>query len=169
MAEFVLDIRSGIGYVRFQSCPRRIWGWSLEPFIPSSPQAAACGIGTERQGVVTVARGVHHPPVRRSKHMAKPIPDGFHTITPHLVITGAAQAVEWYQKAFSAELLNSMPMPDGKLMHAELRIGNSMLMLADCFPEMGQKSPKELGTSTVVISLYVPDCDKVWNQALAAG
>lgn len=101
--------------------------------------------------------------------MANPIPDGYHTVTPHLVINGAAQAVEWYKKAFGAELLNSMPMPDGRLMHAELKIGDSMLMMADCFPEYGQKSPKELGTSTVVISLYVPDADKVWNQALAAG
>lgn len=94
---------------------------------------------------------------------------GFHSLTPHLVITGAAKAVEWYQKALGAELVNLSPMPDGRLMHATLRFGDSMLMLADCFSEMGQKSPRELGTSPVVINYYVPDCDTVWNQALAAG
>jgi uncharacterized glyoxalase superfamily protein PhnB len=60
-------------------------------------------------------------------------------------------------------------MPDGRLMHGEMKIGDSMIMMADCFPEHGQKSPKELDATTVIISLYVPDCDKVWNQAVAAG
>ena len=72
-------------------------------------------------------------------------------------------------EAFSAEEIMRKAMPDGRLMHAEMKIGDSKIMLADCFPEHGQKSPKELGASTVVISLYVPDCDKVWNQAVAAG
>ena len=101
--------------------------------------------------------------------MAKPVPDGFHTVTPHLVINGAAKALDWYKKAFGAEEIMRKPMPDGRLMHAEMKIGNSMLMMADCFPEHGQKSPKEPDATTVIISLYVTDCDKLWNQALAAG
>jgi uncharacterized glyoxalase superfamily protein PhnB len=101
--------------------------------------------------------------------MPKPVPDGFHTITPHLIITGAAKALDWYKKAFGAQEIMRHPMPDGRLMHAEIKIGDSIVMMADSFPEMGQKSPLELGTSTVVIGLQVPDCDKVWNQAVAAG
>ena len=101
--------------------------------------------------------------------MSKRVPDGFHTLTPHLVITGAAEAVDWYKKAFGATEIMRKPMPDGRLMHAEIKIGDSVIMLADCFPEHDQKSPKELGTSPVVLSLYVPDCDEVWNQAVAAG
>lgn len=101
--------------------------------------------------------------------MAKPQSNWQHSLTVHLVITGAAKAVEWYQKAFNAELLSTSPMPDGRLMHAELRLGDSLLMLADTFPDMGQKSPKELGGSGVVINYYTDDCDKIWNQAVAAG
>jgi uncharacterized glyoxalase superfamily protein PhnB len=101
--------------------------------------------------------------------MTKPVPDGFHTVTPHLIISGAGRAMDWYKKAFGATEIMRKPMPDGRLMHAEIKIGDSIIMMADCFPEYGQKSPKELGASTVVISLYVPDCDKVWNQALAVG
>jgi uncharacterized glyoxalase superfamily protein PhnB len=101
--------------------------------------------------------------------MVNPIPEGFHTVTPHLVVDGAAKALDWYKKAFGAEEIERKSMPDGRLMHAEMKIGNSMVMMADCFHEHGHKSPKELGTSTVILSLYVPDCDKVWNQAVAAG
>jgi uncharacterized glyoxalase superfamily protein PhnB len=101
--------------------------------------------------------------------MAKPIPDGYHTVTPHLVINGAAKALDWYKKAFGAQEIMRKAMPDGRLMHGEMKIGDSMIMMADCFPEHGQKSPKELDATTVIISLYVPDCDKVWNQAVAAG
>ncbi len=101
--------------------------------------------------------------------MVKPVPDGFHTVTPHLVISGAAKAIDWYKKALGATEIMRHPMPDGRLMHAGIKIGDSIVMMADCFPEMGQKSPTELGASTVVISLYVPDCDKLWNQAVAAG
>ena len=101
--------------------------------------------------------------------MTKPVPEGFHTLTPHLIVSGANEAVDWYKKAFGATEIMRKAMPDGRLMHAEIKIGDSMVMMADCFPEYGQKSPKDLGTSTVVLSLYVPDCDAVWNQALAAG
>jgi uncharacterized glyoxalase superfamily protein PhnB len=100
--------------------------------------------------------------------MAKPQP-ARHSITPHIVVNGGVKAVEWYQKALGAELVTMTPMPDGKLMHAELKFGDSTVMVADAFCEQGQKSPKDLGGSAVIINLLVPDCDKVWNQALAAG
>lgn len=101
--------------------------------------------------------------------MTKGIPEGFHTLTPHLVVRGAADALEFYKKAFGAEEIHRMPGPDGKLMHAELKIGNSMLMLADEFPEWGSKGPESIGGSPVVLSLYVEDCDTVYNQAVEAG
>ena len=101
--------------------------------------------------------------------MVKPIPDGYHTVTPHLVITGAAKALDWYKKAFGATEIARKPGPDGRLMHAEMKIGDSRIMLADSFPEYGSKSPLDLGSSPVVITLYVEDCDKVWKQAVAVG
>jgi len=99
----------------------------------------------------------------------KPIPEGYHTVTPYLTINGAARAIEFYQKAFGARELFRMEGPDGKIGHAELQIGDSRLMLADEFPKMGGKSPQTLGGSTVAIMLYVEDVDKVYQQALKAG
>ena len=103
----------------------------------------------------------------------KPVPEGFRTITPHLVVDGAAKAIEFYRKAFGAEEISRMPAPDGeKLMHAELKIGDSILMLADDFPEWcgGQsRSPKALGNTPVTMHLYVRDCDAVFNRAVEAG
>lgn len=103
--------------------------------------------------------------------MANPIPDGHHTITPHLVIQGAAEAIEFYKRAFGAEEICRMPMPgpDGqmRLGHAELKIGDSWLFLADECPEYGVAGPN--GTSPVSIHLYVPDADAVFDQAVAAG
>ncbi len=102
----------------------------------------------------------------------KPIPDGFHTITPHLVIDGASKALEFYKQAFGAEEIRRMPGPDGKeLMHAELRIGDSIIMLADEFPEMGlpNRSPKALGNTSVTIHLYVNDVDAAVARAQKAG
>jgi uncharacterized glyoxalase superfamily protein PhnB len=102
--------------------------------------------------------------------MVKPIPEGFHSLTPHLTVEGAAAAIEFYKKAFGAVELGRMAAQDGKrLMHAMIRIGDSMLMLADAFPEMGSKGPKALGGSSVTVHLYVPDSDKVFAQAVAAG
>ncbi len=104
---------------------------------------------------------------------AKPIPDGFYTVTPHLVVNGAAKAIEFYKRAFGAEQLMAMPAPDGKrLMHAELKIGNSRLMLADDFPEFCEghsRDPKKLGASPVTIHLYVQDCDAAFKRAVDAG
>jgi uncharacterized glyoxalase superfamily protein PhnB len=99
----------------------------------------------------------------------KPIPDGMRSITPHLVCEGAADAIEFYKKAFGAEENGRMPTPDGRLMHAQVRIGDSAVMLVDAFPEMGAKDPKALNGSPVTIHLYVEDADKTFNQAVAAG
>jgi uncharacterized glyoxalase superfamily protein PhnB len=99
----------------------------------------------------------------------RPIPEGFHTVTPHLVCAGAADAIAFYKQAFGAVESGRMDGPDGKVMHAELRIGDSPIMLADEFPEYGSCGPKALKGSPVAIHLYVPDADAMWEQALAAG
>jgi len=99
----------------------------------------------------------------------RPIPEGFHTVTPHLVCEGAAEALAFYAQAFGAVELGRMPGPGGKIMHAEMRIGDSRIMLADAFPEYGSKGPRALQGTTVVMHLYVPDADAAWDKALAAG
>ena len=99
-----------------------------------------------------------------------PIPEGCHTVTPHLVIKGAGKAIDFYKKAFGAEELFRMPGPDGtSVCHAELQIGNSRVFLADECAEMGVFSPAKYNGSPVTIHLYVEDCDKVFKQATAAG
>ncbi len=100
---------------------------------------------------------------------ASPIPPGFNTVSVHLFVRGAAQAIEFYQKAFGAEVKSAMPGPGGKIMHAEIKIGDSTIMLADEFPEMGALSPAAIGGSPVVVHIYVNDADALWNRAVAAG
>jgi PhnB protein len=99
----------------------------------------------------------------------KPIPDGMHALTPHLVCAGAADAIEFYKKAFNAEEGGRLPGPDGKLMHAMVRIGGAALMLVDEMPEWGALGPKALKGSPVTIHLYVTDVDATVAQAVAAG
>ena len=99
----------------------------------------------------------------------QPIPAGYHTVTPYLVVKGAASAIDFYKKAFDAIELMRMASPDGRVGHAEIRIGDSPIMLADEFPEMGFKGPDSLGGSAVGILLYVKDVDTLFNQAVAAG
>ena len=99
----------------------------------------------------------------------KAVPEGTHTITPHLVVDGAEQALEFYKKAFGAQVAGVHKTPDGKVMHAEFKIGDSKLMLNDEFPGMGSLSPKTLGGSPVVLNLYMEDIDKIFNQAVSAG
>ncbi|RZT97851.1 VOC family protein [Rivibacter subsaxonicus] len=99
----------------------------------------------------------------------KPIPDGMHSITPHLVCAGAADAIEFYKKAFGAVELMRLPAPDGRLMHAAVQIGDSMLMLVDEMPEFGCHGPKALNGSAVTIHLQVKDVDATVAQAVAAG
>ena len=99
----------------------------------------------------------------------KPIPDGYHTATPYLIVHDGAAAIDFYKRAFGATALFHMNRPDGKLAHAEIRIGDSPIMLADEVPQMGLKSPRSLGGSPVGIMLYVVDVDARFKQALAAG
>lgn len=99
----------------------------------------------------------------------KPIPDGMHSLTPHLVCAGAADAIEFYKKAFNAVELARLPGPEGKLAHAAVRIGDSVLMLVDEFPGMGAKGPKSLEGAPITLHLYVEDADAAMAQAVAAG
>jgi PhnB protein len=96
-----------------------------------------------------------------------PIPEGHHTVTPSLTLDNAAQAIEWYKKALGAEETKRTVGPDGKIMHAEIRIGDSPIMLMDAM--MGGKGPKALGGSPASLWLYVKDCDALFNRAVAAG
>jgi len=98
----------------------------------------------------------------------KPIPEGYHSVTPYLSINGAAQALEFYKTAFGATELFRMEH-EGKIGHAEMKIGDSPIMLADEFPGQGNRSPATLGGSSVGIMIYVDDVDKIYNQAIAAG
>jgi len=97
------------------------------------------------------------------------IPEGMHSLTPHIVCAGAAQAIDFYVRAFGAVELMRLPGPEDKLMHAAVRIGDSTLMLMDEFPEWGTFGPKALKGSPVVIHLYVPDVDATVERAVAAG
>jgi len=99
----------------------------------------------------------------------KPIPEGYHSVTPYLIINGAASAIEFYQKAFGATELFRFPTPDGKIGHAEIKIGDSPIMLADEFAEMGYKGPQALGGSPVSLMIYLEDVDTVFNRAVEAG
>lgn len=100
----------------------------------------------------------------------KPVPEGYHTITPHLTVRGADRAIEFYRKAFGAEELGRMPGPDGKsVLHAELKIGDSRLFLCDEMPGMGCKSPEALGGASSGIYLYVRNVDEAFRKAVDAG
>lgn len=99
----------------------------------------------------------------------KPIPDGYHTVTPYLIVKGAAEAIEFYTRVFGATELMRLPGPGGVLMHAEIKIGDSFIMLADEFPQMDALSPKTIGGSPVGLMLYVPNVDEVFQRATAAG
>ena len=98
----------------------------------------------------------------------KPIPDGYHSVTPYLICDGAADAIDYYKKAFGAIELFRMDH-EGRIGHAELKIGDSPIMLADEFPQMGYRSPKALGGTPVSLMIYVPDVDTVYKQAIDAG
>ena len=97
------------------------------------------------------------------------LPEGTRTLTPHLTVKGANQAIEFYQKAFGATLNSSLPDPKGTIVHAEVKIGDSIFFLNDEVLEMGAKGPFTIGGSPVTIHLFVPDCDATYNQAVAAG
>ncbi|MGD0791842.1 MAG: VOC family protein [Terriglobales bacterium] len=97
------------------------------------------------------------------------IPKGYNTVTPYLVIKGAAKAIDYYKKVFGATEVMRMPAPDGRIGHAELTIGDSRIMLADENPSMGNRSAESIGASPVSLLVYLPDCDKVVAKAVAGG
>ena len=99
--------------------------------------------------------------------MTKPIPEGYHSVTPHLIVDGGVAALEFYKKAFGAIELFRIPAPGGKIGHAEIKIGDSPIMLADEHPDMGYMGPKSIGGSPVSLMIYVEDVDTVFNRAVA--
>ncbi len=103
------------------------------------------------------------------KKKVKPIPDGYHSVTPYLSIRGAAEAIDFYKKALGAKEVMRMPGPDGTIGHAEILIGNSRVMLADEHPQMQFVGPATRGGTTVHLHVYVPDVDKVVAKALTSG
>ncbi len=100
---------------------------------------------------------------------AKPIPEGYHTLTPYLVVNGAAAALDFYARAFGGVELYRLQDPTGKVGHAEMRIGDSRFMLADEFPEMGAVSPKSQSGHSISLLVYLPDVDDAFRRAIAAG
>lgn len=102
--------------------------------------------------------------------MTKPIPEGYSTITASLIVRNGANAIEFYKKAFGAQELYRFPGPDGKsVMHAELKFGNSRIMLSDEMPQMNCRSPQSLGGTGIYIHMYVEDADTIFKTAVAAG
>jgi PhnB protein len=99
----------------------------------------------------------------------KPIPEGYPRVTPYLSIDGAAAAIDFYSRVFGAKERMRMPAPEGRIGHAELEIGDALIMLADEHPEIGFRSPKAVGGTSVTISVYVEDVDDVFNRAIQEG
>ena len=100
---------------------------------------------------------------------AKPIPKGYRTVTPYLTVNDAARALDFYKRAFGAQETARMDGPNGKIAHAEIKIGDSMIMLSDEMPMSGSRSPQSLGGTTAGVMLYVENADTVFNQAVSAG
>lgn len=99
----------------------------------------------------------------------KPIPDGYHSVTPYLIMKRAADALEFYKKAFGATELFRMAGPDGKIGHAEFKIGDSHVMMADEHPDMGHRGPESLGGTSVSLMVYLPNVNETFPRAIAAG
>ena len=99
----------------------------------------------------------------------KPIPEGMQCLTPYLTVKDAPRAIEFYNRAFGAEELQRIPGPDGRLLHASVKIGDSVLMMSEEFPEFGSHGPLSLGGSPVTLHLYVEDVDAAWAKAVDAG
>ena len=105
----------------------------------------------------------------RKPKAVPPIPRGYHTVTPYLVVNNGSEAIEFYKKAFGAKELLRHTTPDGKILNAQLKIGDSMVLLSDEFPGGDTRSPVSLGTSTVTLHVYTRDVNKLWERAIAAG
>lgn len=101
--------------------------------------------------------------------MARAIPQGYHSVTPYLIIKGAADAIDFYKRAFGATEVMRMASPDGKIGHAEITIGDSHIMLADEYPQMGHRSPQSIGGTGVSLMVYLEGVDEVFKRAIAAG
>lgn len=99
----------------------------------------------------------------------KPIPDGYPRVTPYLIVDGAAAAIDFYTRVLGATERMRMPAPEGKVGHAEIQLGDSVIMLSDEHPDMGMRGPKSVGGTSVTLSVYVEDADAVFAEALAAG
>jgi PhnB protein len=121
------------------------------------------------KAVASKATTTSAPRAMSMKKKVSPVPAGYHTVTPHLVCRASADAIAFYKKAFGATELMRMAGPDGRVSHAEIRIGDSRVMLGDEMPEMGASAPETVGGSPVHIFLYVPDVDRLFKQATAAG
>jgi uncharacterized glyoxalase superfamily protein PhnB len=104
-----------------------------------------------------------------AKKAAAAVPKGYHTVTPSLFVAGAAKAIDFYKKALGAEELMRFPGPDGKIMHAEIKVGDSIIMLADEMPDMGGRGPKSIGGTPVSFFVYGEDVDAAWKRAVDAG
>ena len=100
---------------------------------------------------------------------AQAIPKGYHTVTPSIVVAGAAKAIDFYKKALGAEELMRFPGPDGKIMHAEIRVGDSVIMLTDEMPDQGARGPKAIGGTPVSFFIYGENVDAAWKRAVDAG
>jgi len=103
--------------------------------------------------------------------MAKvpPVPPGFHTVTPYITVTKSAEAIDFYKRAFGAEEVFRMDGPGGKVIHAEIKIGDSVIMLSDEWPNSGVKAPINAGCCTASLMIYLPDVDASYTQAVNAG
>ena len=100
---------------------------------------------------------------------AQAISKGYHTVTPSIVVAGAAKAIDFYKKALGAEELMRFPGPDGKIMHAEIRVGDSVIMLTDEMPDQGARGPKAIGGTPVSFFIYGENVDAAWKRAVDAG
>src|SRR4029453_17994771 len=104
-----------------------------------------------------------------ARKKVSPIPKGYHTLTPYIIVDGAAAALDFYKKAFGAKEKGRIPGPGGKIGHCEFQIGDSILMMADEHADMGARGPKHYGGSAITLHLYVPNVDAMFKQAIAAG
>ncbi len=124
--------------------------------------------GLPRAGIPMAKKTRRATKAKRSSGPS-PIPAGFHSVTPYLVIDGAAQAIEWYKKAFGAKEINRSPVPGGKILNAQIKIGDSFVMMSDDFQMGTAKAPSTVGSTTVTLHVFTKDVDKLFQQALAAG
>jgi len=106
---------------------------------------------------------------RNASAKVRAIPSGFRTVTPYLTVQGGTKAIDFYKKAFGAKELAQETMPDGKILHARIKIGDSIVMISDEFPESYAKSPASLGSTTGTLHIYSGNVDKMWKLAVAAG